>query len=121
MSGDPSSNPEFTGVQLGSFRSLAGQMASAGSQLEQLSHALWSELDKLGVSTAPAMKIQAIAQWVRKKSPELQQRYQLAQQWNSTGKAGVLLGAYVKIDETKIGDAAVKTKDGQAAAPLAKG
>jgi hypothetical protein len=95
-------------------------MSSAGSQLEQLSHALWSELNQLGVSTAPAMRIQAIAQWVQKKSPELQQRYQLAQQWNNSGGGGALSGAYVKIDETKIGDAAVKTKDGQAAAPLAK-
>jgi hypothetical protein len=120
MTGGPPLNPEFTGVQLNSFRSLASQMSSVGSQLDQLAHALWSELNKLGVSTAPAMKIQAIAQWVHKKSPELQQRYQLALQWNNSGGAGVLLGGYVKIDETKIGDAAVKTKDGQAAAPLAK-
>jgi hypothetical protein len=120
MSSDPSSNPEFTGVQLGSFQALAGHVSSAGSQLEQLSHALWSELDKLGVSTAPAMKIYAIAQWVQKKGPELQQRYQLAQQWNNSGNSGVLIGGYVKIDESKIGDAAVQTKDGQAAAQLAK-
>lgn len=119
MADDPSKNPEFTGVQLGSFRNLTGQMSSAASQLEQLSHALWSELNKLGISTAPAMKIQAIAQWAQKKSPELQQRYQLAQQWNKSGSAA-LSGPYTKIDETKIGDAAKKTKDGQAAAPLAK-
>jgi len=120
MSGDPTSNPEFTGVRLGSFQSLAGQVCSAASQLEQLSHALWSELDKLGVSTAPAMKIYAIAQWAQKKGPELQERYQLAQQWNRSGNSGVLVGGYIRIDETKFGDAAIKTRDGQAAAPLAR-
>jgi hypothetical protein len=120
-SSEPLSNPNFTGVQLGSFGSLARQVLSSGAQLEQLSHALRSELDRLGVSTAPAMRILTIAQWAKNKGPELQQRHQAALQWaRGTGDPALLSGGYVPIDESHFGDAAVKTREGTAAAGLAK-
>jgi hypothetical protein len=118
---EPLSNPNFTGVQLGSFGSLARQVSSSGAQLEQLSHALWSELDQLGVSTAPAMRILAIAQWVDNKGPELQQRYQAALQWaRGNSDPALLSGGYVPINESHFGDAALKTREGDAAAGLVK-
>lgn len=123
MSGDPGSDPTFTGVRQPSFDSLVTKHSSAGSQLESLASTLWTELSKAGLDTSPAVRIREIARRVSTQAEDLRRRQRLVHEMVRQ-KAGFGIGfctpqgTYHAVPD-RITDLMTKL-DGRAAADLAK-
>lgn len=123
MSGDPSTDPNFTGVRQPFFDHLVSKHSTAASRLDALASRLWGELSKAGLDTSPALRIREIARRIDSQARDLRQRQSLVHEMARLGlglSAGssLLTGAYHHIsDDTSI----VKIQvNGAAAADLAK-
>lgn len=85
MTGDPSKDPNFTGVKQPNFDHLVSKHSSAASQLDSLATRLWAELNRAGLDTAPAMRIQEIARRIEKQAGELRRRQRLVHEMTRLG------------------------------------
>lgn len=77
MTGDPTTDPNFSGVTQPAFDALVRGHVGAAPQLERLAGELWTQLTKLGEDTGPALRIRAVANLVRMQATELQRRQPL--------------------------------------------
>jgi hypothetical protein len=80
MSGDPASNPAFVGVKQPAFDTMVGQHVRAAARIDQLARALWAELNKVQLDTAPAIRLRDMASRLRAQANDLQRRQRLVHQ-----------------------------------------
>jgi hypothetical protein len=71
---DPTANPNFSGVKEPAFDNLVSSHVTAASTLERLAGELWSQLNKLGIDTSPALRIRELGNRVRSQATDLQTR-----------------------------------------------
>ncbi len=70
-------NPSFVGVRQPAFDTMVSQHARAAAGVERLAQALWAELNKAQLDTAPAIRLREVASRLRQQAADLQRRQRL--------------------------------------------
>ena len=88
MTGNPTDDPNFSGVKQPAFDALVNGHTRAAAQLDRLAGDLWTQLTRLGVDTAPALRLRSLAGRVRQQATELQRRQRLVRELSGTAAPG---------------------------------
>jgi hypothetical protein len=103
MTGNPTADPNFSGVKQPAFDALVNGHTRAAAQLDRLAGDLRAQLTRLGVDTAPALRIRSLAGRVRQEATELQRRQRLVRELERDGGVGFCVpsGTFWQLSEPR--------------------